>query len=232
MLRSARPRASFDYCNNIEFRNLRFVRCPREQRKIRRAKTGAIQDAPSLLILGGGALATECYIPALIRLGWENRVMVIDASEEAAAKIHKLFPTVRTLIGHYPALLEDRNFVSQFNGSVVALPNYLHEEAVILSMDAGLDVLCEKPLAMDVDSCLRLAAAAEQRGRRLAVAMVRRLIPSVMAIREAIQGGLVGDVRELKLSTAVFSIGQHSPAVTFKKQMAVCFSTWEFTTSI
>ena len=52
---------------------------------------------------------------------------------------------------------------------------------------------------MDVDSCLRLAAAAEQRGRRLAVAMVRRLIPSVMAIREAIQSGLVGDVRQIEI---------------------------------
>ena len=127
-------------------------------------KAGAIRDAPSLLILGGGALATECYIPALIRLGWENRVMVIDASQEAAAKIHKLFPTVRTLIGHYPAMLKDRSFMSQFNGSVVALPNYLHEEAVILSMDVGHDVLCEKPLARDVDSCLRLAAAANNVG--------------------------------------------------------------------
>ena len=159
----------------------------------------AIKNAPSLLILGGGALATECYIPALIRLGWENRVMIIDASKEAAANIQKLFPTVRTLIGRYPALLADRDFVSQFNGCVVALPNCLHEHAVILSMDAGLDVLCEKPLAMDVDSCLRLAAAAEQRGRRLAVAMVRRLIPSVMVIREAIQSGLVGDVRQIEI---------------------------------
>jgi predicted dehydrogenase/nucleoside-diphosphate-sugar epimerase len=162
-------------------------------------REGTIQTAPSLLILGGGALATECYIPALCRLGWEKGVMVIDTSEAAAVRTHKLCPAVRTRIGDYAAILKDRRLISEFNGLVVAVPNCLHEDAVISGLDAGLDVLCEKPLAMNVNSCLRLAGAAEQRGRKLAVAMVRRFIPSVTVIRDSIQHGLIGDVRDVEI---------------------------------
>src|SRR4051812_25952774 len=104
-----------------------------------------INRAPSLLILGGGALATECYIPALCRLGWENLTMVVDSSEAAIERIRKLCPAVRTRVGHYTAVLKDRSLVSEFVGLVVAVPNCLHEDATTLGLNAGLDVLCEKP---------------------------------------------------------------------------------------
>src|SRR5262249_7520468 len=111
----------------------------------------------------------------------------------------KLGQSVRTRIGDYRAIFSDHSIVSQFNGLVVALPNSLHEDAVIHGMDAGLDVLCEKPLAMDVDTCRRLAAGAEKRKRKLSVAMVRRFIPSVVAIGNAIRDGLVGDLLEIEI---------------------------------
>src|SRR6202042_2674428 len=69
--------------------------------------------------------------------------------------------------------------------------------AVILAMEAGRDVLCEKPLGTTVDTCMRLATVAEALGHRIAVAMVRRFIPAVVAIRSAIHGGLLGDVQEV-----------------------------------
>ena len=50
-----------------------------------------------------------------------------------------------------------------------------------------------------------------------------------MAIREAIQSGLVGDVRRIEIEHGGSFHWPAHPAVTFKKQMAGCFSTWEFT---
>ena len=154
---------------------------------------------PSLLILGGGAVVMECYVPALVRLGWQDRVAIADKSDRAIAAIRNRCPSVRLCIGDFVDILQDRGVLSGFDGVVVALPNSLHEQAVLLAMAAGLDVLCEKPLANNVDTCMRLAAGAEQSGRRLVVAMVRRFVPSVIVIRDAIRDGLLGEVQEVDI---------------------------------
>ena len=158
-----------------------------------------MQKVPSFLILGGGAVVSECYVPALVRLGWQDRVTIVDSSEQAVAAIRNRCPTMRIRTEDFEDLLRNRNVVSEFDAIVIALPNCLHERAVLLAMTTGRDVLCEKPLANDENACLRLAAAAEKSGQCLAVAMVRRFVPSVMVIRKAVQGGLLGEIEEIDI---------------------------------
>ena len=46
----------------------------------------------------------------------------------------------------YRQVLSSPGVSSEFDGVVITLPNHLHEESVMLSLQAGLPVLCEKPL--------------------------------------------------------------------------------------
>ncbi len=45
---------------------------------------------------------------------------------------------------------------------IVALPNYLHKEAILMAIAAGKDVLCTKPLAMNAAEALEIMEAAEK----------------------------------------------------------------------
>jgi predicted dehydrogenase len=47
---------------------------------------------------------------------------------------------------------------------IVALPNYLHREAILMSIAAGKNVLCTKPLAMNATEAQEVMEAAEKAG--------------------------------------------------------------------
>jgi predicted dehydrogenase/nucleoside-diphosphate-sugar epimerase len=154
---------------------------------------------PKLLFLGGGAVIKELYLPALVRLGWLRQCACVETSERSIEAIRSVCKGLTIHRADYREFLERNDFVSKFDGVIVAVPNVFHEDAVIRSLEKGLHVLCEKPLALTGDACLRLAEAANEAERQLSVAMVRRLIPSVTAIREALHGGLLGDLKSLEI---------------------------------
>jgi nucleoside-diphosphate-sugar epimerase/predicted dehydrogenase len=154
---------------------------------------------PRLLVLGGGAVARELHIPALERLRWCGAATVLDVSDRAAAELRKLYPTLAVYQGSFRDVLRRPQTQAAFDGVVITLPNNLHEEAVALSLEAGLPVLCEKPLANDSEACRRLDRLAKHYNCPLSVAMARRLIPWVCAVRNGLRGGLVGDLESITI---------------------------------
>ena len=172
---------------------------PTSETTLRPGATPAGRPAKHILVLGGGALAAELYAPAVVRLGWEREMLFVDVSPRSIEVLQSAFPGLRTRVGGYAELIQDRDFISQFEGAVIALPNYLHEHAVTACLEAGLDVLCEKPLALDAKTCRQLGDVAERTGRQLSIAMVRRLIPAVLAVKDALRAGLIGDLAHLEI---------------------------------
>lgn len=70
----------------------------------------------------------------------------------------------------------------------------LHKEHSLVAIEAGKHVLCEKPLAGNVDDARQMYAAAEARGVMLQDAMWTRFFPAVEHARFAIETGIIGDV--------------------------------------
>jgi len=74
----------------------------------------------------------------------------------------------------------------------VATPLAPHAEQAIAAAEAGKQVLCEKPMAMDVASCDRMIAAAQANGVKLGVAYYRRFYPVLVRVKELIESGELG----------------------------------------
>ena len=74
----------------------------------------------------------------------------------------------------------------------VATPNHLHRGAVVACLEAGVPVLCEKPLAADLADAQAMVAGARRTGTLFGSAFDQRYHPAHVAIREAIVAGLVG----------------------------------------
>ena len=47
----------------------------------------------------------------------------------------------------------------------ITLPTYMHRDFTVKALEAGLHVLCEKPMAVDIAQCEDMIAAGEKSGR-------------------------------------------------------------------
>ena len=72
-----------------------------------------------------------------------------------------------------------------------------HLPIVRTATEAGLHVLCEKPMAPTVLACRKMRAAAVQHGRLLSIAENYRRDPVARLMRALIGASVIGDVRSL-----------------------------------
>ena len=161
----------------------------------REERTGLLR----IVVLGGGAAFTELHLPALQALGWTSRLVVVEPSARARARLKARDGSLVCVERGYAEFFDDLAEPEEFDAALVALPNSLHAEAVEAALLAGLHVLCEKPLALEARSCERLGQLADDLGRILSVGMVRRFLPSVGALREALRAGFIGPLENVHI---------------------------------
>lgn len=82
----------------------------------------------------------------------------------------------------------------------ICSPNGLHAEHSIRALNAGFNVLCEKPMAISVHDCGQMIQAAERNNRRLFVIKQNRFNPPVAAVKKAIDDGKFGKIYSVQLS--------------------------------
>ncbi len=90
----------------------------------------------------------------------------------------------------YRELLADRNV----QAVVIAAPNYLHAKIAIEAMEAGKDVLVEKPIGLTYDQAKAVAAAARKDGRIVAVGMQQHYNDHYRRIIDLVREGGLGKV--------------------------------------
>ncbi|WP_458205045.1 Gfo/Idh/MocA family protein [Haladaptatus sp. NG-SE-30] len=77
-------------------------------------------------------------------------------------------------------------------------PNFVHAEPSIAALNAGVPVLCEKPLAATLDDAERMADAAESAGVHTATAFNYRFIPAIQYAKGLIDDGVLGDIHHFR----------------------------------
>ncbi|WP_285365275.1 Gfo/Idh/MocA family oxidoreductase [Microbacterium sp. LMC-P-041] len=76
----------------------------------------------------------------------------------------------------------------------------LHAELIVRSLEAGADVVVEKPLTIDAASAVRIEDAVERTGRQVVLTFNYRYSPRNSALRQVIQDGTIGDVTSVDFS--------------------------------
>lgn len=77
---------------------------------------------------------------------------------------------------------------------IVTSPDFTHAEYVVRSLNAGVDVIVEKPLATTADDAKRIAAAAAKSSARVTVALNYRYSPRNTRLKQLILSGRIGAV--------------------------------------
>jgi len=109
------------------------------------------------------------------------------ASEATAARARRDFPAVAVDVG-YRALLAR----ADIDAVAVVVPNHLHAEVGVAALEAGKDVLLEKPMATTLEGCDHLLAAARASGRVLTVGHELRLSAQYGRVKALIDAGEIG----------------------------------------
>ncbi|MFT3960403.1 Gfo/Idh/MocA family protein [Propionivibrio sp.] len=84
------------------------------------------------------------------------------------------------------------------NAVYVATPPSSHKPLSLLVARAGKHVYVEKPMAMRFDECREIVNVCAQQGVRLFVAFYRRAMPRFLKIKEWIDSGAIGEVRNVR----------------------------------
>ncbi|MFB7249693.1 Gfo/Idh/MocA family protein [Microbacterium sp. NPDC056234] len=80
----------------------------------------------------------------------------------------------------------------------ICLPHHLHAEAIIAAAEAGLHVLCEKPLCMTMDEAAAIAEVADRTGVTIMCAHNQLFLPTVAEAKRLIEDGAFGRVYEVR----------------------------------
>ena len=82
----------------------------------------------------------------------------------------------------------------------VASPPFDHYRSVMAALAAGKHVLCEKPFALNLGQAEEMTAACERAGVVGALAFEFRYVPHIRALKELIDNGHVGAMREIEVA--------------------------------
>ena len=80
----------------------------------------------------------------------------------------------------------------------VCVANNAHAEMTIKALEAGKHVLCEKPMAVTLDDCIRMVSKAEEKGKFLMIGQNQRFARAHVRAKELIEQGAIGKVITFK----------------------------------
>lgn len=124
----------------------------------------------------------------------------------------RLYPDYRTLIAEEAKREDGVEVVT------VATPNFSHYEITKALLEAGLHVICEKPLFFTVAECDEIAALAEAKGLIVGVTYGYSGFPLLHQMAAMVKKGMLGDIRIVDLKyTHGFNAGDDANASDAQK---------------
>jgi predicted dehydrogenase len=99
------------------------------------------------------------------------------------------------------ASVDYRDVIGQVDAAVVAVPTILHTEIGCVLLEAGIDLLVEKPIAPSLAEASRLIEAAERNSRILQIGHLERFNPAVIALERAATLPLFFEIHRMSVFT-------------------------------
>jgi glucose-fructose oxidoreductase len=144
-------------------------------------------------VVGLGHIAQVAVLPAFANSRRNSRLVgLVSGDPVKRAELAKKYNVEHTWsYDQYDECLKS----GAIDAVYIALPNSLHHEYALRAAQAGVHVLCEKPMAMQEDQCLRMGEAARAAGVRLMVAYRLHFERANLEAIEVLRSGRLGEPR-------------------------------------
>lgn len=140
-------------------------------------------------ILGTANIAAWGTIPGMKKAASCELYAIAGRSIEKAESYKERFGFEKAY-GSYDELLKDEDVQIIY----VPLPNNLHKEWVIKALQAGKNVLCEKPMGLTAEEINEMFSVAEQNNVLLMEAYAYLHSPYVKSLKEDVKNGVIGEI--------------------------------------
>ncbi|ARW07337.1 gfo/Idh/MocA family oxidoreductase [Bacillus atrophaeus] len=131
-------------------------------------------------IIGAGGIAVARHIPAFMQFGDECVIWAIsDINSKRATEVAN-----EHNICH--VFLDYKDMFKEIDAVCICTPNKFHAEYTIEALQAGVHVLCEKPMALSKKECEAMLAASKQANKILAIAYHYRFMKEAQAAKRMI----------------------------------------------
>jgi predicted dehydrogenase len=188
------------------------------------AKTGAAPRRVRLGMVGGGQGA---FIGGVHRMAarLDDRYELVagalssDAARATASAAELHIAAERSYADYRDMARKEAAREDGIDAVAIVTPNHLHGRIATAFLDAGIDVICDKPLTTTLDEALELVQLVRRSGRLFALTHNYSGYPMVRQAREMVAAGELGEIRVVHaeypqdwLSTDLESTGQKQAA--------------------
>ena len=152
-------------------------------------------------IIGCGGIANGKHMPSIAKLKNIGIEMVAfcDIVEQRAIDAAKKFGTPDAKVyTDYKELLADPTI----DDVHVCTPNRSHSFITVDALEAGKNVMCEKPMAMNYEEAKKMLDAKNRTGKSLTIGYQNRQTPEHRYLRDQVEKGRFGDIYYAK-ATAI-----------------------------
>ena len=143
-------------------------------------------------VVGIGWISQTAFLPGVEHTGNSEVVAFVSGHEDKAAKVGEKYG-VKDLYSYdeYDRLLNSGTIDAVY----LATPNWDHVDLAVRTLDAGIHLLLEKPMATSVEDCERIIAASNRSGAKLMIAYRMHHEPAMLKAFETARSGKLGHLR-------------------------------------
>lgn len=144
--------------------------------------------ALKIAVVGGSGYIGKRHCQHVVKNPSTQLIAIVDPSSaaEETAKLHDvaLYSSIQDLLNssHVP------------DAAIVCTPNHTHVAISSELARAGVHILCEKPISIDIDSGSSLIREARQHSVKLLIGHHRRFNPYTMAMKQILESGKLGEI--------------------------------------
>jgi len=141
-------------------------------------------------IIGTGGIASA-HINSYKRLA--DTVEIVGGSDIVPGKARKFFDSME--MPEAKAFDNNADLLALgLDGVSICTYNSTHAECTIAALEAGIHVLCEKPMSVTIEDALEMYKKSKETGKILTIGFQPRYDPNMDLVREIVGSGVLGDI--------------------------------------
>lgn len=145
-------------------------------------------------VVGLGWVGTHRHLPWLRRRSDVEVVGVIDHTPARVERAKSLFRIGEGAVAEGPGMV---SWLDRVDAVTIATPPATHAALAAAYLQAGKDVLLEKPMALEVDKARELGEIARREGRMLALVHNFQFARSTLRLRKLMADGRLGEIQSV-----------------------------------
>ncbi len=149
-------------------------------------------------IIGAGAIANT-HIEGLLKFQEKCQIVAIADiyPDKAQEKVERFGLDAAVVYDDYKKLLAE----TKIDLTIIVTPPFAHAETTLAALNAGSNVLLEKPMATSLEECDAMIAAAEENKKLLSVVAQNRYKTPMMKLKTVLNSGMAGEIKHAQVDS-------------------------------